>query len=106
MEQAMTDPMHPQHNEARKAVEAADEAYVGTPGQISKLVSEAAQRDMKQDITVFGGSATEAEKAGLAAEMTEEGSLIQQAVAASESEEKAEKGETWEDSPFAPGSDL
>ena len=106
VEEAMTDPMHPRHNEARKAVEAADDAYVGSPDQISKLVSEAAKKDMKQDIVVFGGSgeaAEKAQKAGLAPEMDGEGSLIRDAI---EENENEETGKTWDDSPFSPGATL
>lgn len=104
VEEAMTDLMHPRHNEARKVVEAADDAYVGSPEQITELVSQAAEKDMAQDITVFGGTgeaARKAEKAGLAPEMNEEGSLIQDAI--EEDENGEETGKTWGDSPFSPG---
>lgn len=100
LEEGMTFPMHPLYDEARKAVQQADDAYVGSPEEIDNLVTQAAQTDLQEDLVVFGEASEKAEKAGLAPEMEEEGSLIQDAVNASGTEET---DKTWDDSPFRPG---
>ena len=110
LEEGMTSPTHPLYDQARKAVQRADDAYIGSPDQISKLVSQAAQKDMQEDLTVFGEAAEKAQKAGLTAEkdglapeFDEDGSLIGDAVNGSGTEET---GKTWSDSPFSPGANL
>lgn len=88
LEGGMTDPMHPLHDEARKAVQQADDAYGGSPEEIDNLVTQAAQTDLQEDLVVFGEASEKAEKAGLTKNTL--------------SPETGEKGETWDDSPFSP----
>lgn len=102
IEEGMTDPMHPKHNEARKAVERAEDAFIGSPDQINDLATKVAEKGLQDDLTIVGGQQT-AEKAGLAPEMDQEGSIIQDAI---EEDEKAQKDQTWDDSPFSRGADL
>lgn len=99
--------MHPKHQQARKAVERADDAFIGNADQIDKTVSEVREKGLQDNLTVLTSAETE-EKAGLAPEMDEEGSLIQEAATQLDDQSGEKSKETFNEknSPFTPGADL